>query len=529
MKSACDVAIIGAGHNGLAAAAYLSRAGLRVVVLEKRNILGGCCITEEVFPGYRVSTLAYVCSLLDARVIRELELERHGYKILLRNPSSFTPLPDGRSLLLGPDAALNHREISKLSRRDAEAYPRYEAMLERIAAFVEPLFHETPVDPRSGRLRDLWAWFRIVSRARRLGSHLFDLARLMTVSVRELLDDWFETAALKGTLSTDGILGTVQGPSSPGTGYLLLHHVMGSVEGHRGVWGYVEGGMGAISRAMADDAREHGAILREGCPVRHVVVNDDSVGGVVLESGEEIAARVVASCADPAVTFLKLVPLGTLPDDFLAAVKRYKFDSASMKINLALAELPDFRALPGRSPGPQHRGTIHICPDMDYIERACMDALGGEPSAEPIIEACIPTVYDSTLAPPGRHLLSLYVQYAPYRLASGSWDEARKETFADRCVKLLGEYAPNLPGAVLYRQVISPLDLEREWGLTGGNVFHGRMSLDQVFFLRPVPGYANYRTPLSGLYLCGSGAHPGGGVTGLPGRNAAREILRDSR
>jgi phytoene dehydrogenase-like protein len=525
MQNTYDIIVIGAGHNGLVAAAYLARAGRRVVVLERRELVGGACVTEEIWPGFKVSTAAYVNSLLRPQIIRELELKRHGLEILPRNPSSFTPFPDGRYLMMGPEPGLNQKEISKFSRRDAEALPKYEQMLERVAEFMEPMLLETPPDPWSRRVADLWRLAKVGWRFRKLGRQGRQAVEILTGAIGPILDRWFESEQLKVTLATDGIIGAMVSPSTPGSAFVLFHHVMGECNGVRGVWGYVRGGMGGISGALAAAARQHGAEIRVNAPVSRILVREGEVQGVVLENGEAITASQVASNADAHVTFSKLMDAKELPPDFVEALGRIDYDSPSLKINLALSELPNFNALPGSEPSGQHRGTIHICPTMDYIERAYDDAKYGRPSEAPVLECTIPSSIDQTVAPPGKHLMSMFVQYAPTKLREGSWDD-QKEKFADRCLEVLAEYAPNVPQAVIDRQVLSPLDIERRFGLTGGNIFQGAMNLGNLFFLRPVPGYANYRTPIRGLYLCGAATHPGGGVMGACGYNAAREILR---
>ena len=519
-----DAIVVGAGHNGLVTAAYLARAGRRVLVLERRHIVGGACVTEETFPGFKVSTAAYVNSLFHKAIVRDLALARHGYQVLARDPSSFTPLPDGRSLLMGPDADLTRKEIAKFSVRDAERYPRYEAMLERVADVIEPTLTMSPPDLLRPRLRDLRTLLALGRSFRRLGTGAGEAMEILTGPARTILDRWFESEELKATLATDAIIGAMASPSMPGTAYVLFHHVMGETDGKRGVWGYVRGGMGGLTQALAAAARERGAEIRCEAEVARVLVRDGAAVGVALASGEEYLAPIVASNADARVTFLRLLEPRTLPEDFVAAVERISYESASLKINVALSELPSFRALPGTAPGLQHRGTIHICPDQDYIERAYDDAKYGRPSARPVLECTIPSVVDPSVAPPGRHLMSMFVQYAPYRLREGSWDDLR-EPFADRCFDLLDEYAPNFKRSVLARQVLTPLDLERTFNLTGGNIFQGAMTPSQLFSFRPVPGWARYRTPIRGLYLCGAAAHPGGGVMGTPGLNAAREIL----
>lgn len=531
MRSTYDTIVIGGGHNGLVTAAYLARAGQRVLVLERRDVLGGTCVTEEPFPGFKISTAAYVNSLLRPEIIRDLELKRHGFEMLPRNPSSFSPFPDGRYLLMGPDAALNKREIGKFSAKDADNLPRYEKMLERVADFLEPTLNQTPPDPWSARPSNLWAMLKLGLAFRRLGADGRHAVEFLTGAARPILDRWFESEQLKATLATDAIIGAFAAPSMPGTAYVLFHHVMGECNGVRGVWGYVRGGMGRISEALAAAARQHGAEIRTGAPVARILTQNGRARGVALADGTEFHASRVASNVDAQMTFLRLMDSRELPEDFVSAVKAIDYSSASLKINVALSELPNFTAYPtapdGR-PGPQHMGTIHISPDLDYIERAFDDAKYGRPSQAPVLECTIASSLDNTLAPPGQHVMSMFVQYAPYHLREGHWDTL-KESFADRCFDVLEQYAPNIKRAVIARQVVTPLDLERTFGLTGGNIFQGAMSLNQLFFLRPVATYAQYRTPIRGLYLCGAAAHPGGGVMGACGYNAAREILRDKR
>ncbi|MBI2371435.1 MAG: NAD(P)/FAD-dependent oxidoreductase [Deltaproteobacteria bacterium] len=525
-----DAIVIGAGHNGLVTAGYLARGGLRVLVLERRPVVGGACVTEEVFPGYRVSTAAYLCSLLQPRVIQDLELERFGYQILPKDPASFTPLPDGRSLFLWQDRARTVEAIAQFSAADARTYPAYEARLARLARFIEPLFLMAPPDLPPRRADDLLALGRLTWRLLRLpGGDLVGLVKLLTQSVRDYLEAWFDSEALKVTLATDGVIGSNAGPRTPGTAYVLFHHCMGGVGGVPGLWGFVRGGMGGITQALARSAQAHGAEVRTGAEVGRVLIREGRACGVVLASGEELRASVVVSNADPKRTLLGLVGRPHLPPEIARQVEAIKMEGSSLKINLAVGELPDFRACPGTRPGPHHRATIHLCPSLAYLERAWDDARQGRPSEEPMVELTIPTLYDPKLAPPGRHLLSLFVQYAPYRLAGGGSWRTLGEAYADRVLDCLAEYAPNIKGAVLHRQVLTPLDLEEEFGMTGGHIFHGEMSLDQLFSLRPLAGWARYRTPVPGLYLCGSGTHPGGGVTGAPGHNAARAILWDWR
>jgi phytoene dehydrogenase-like protein len=521
-----DAIVVGAGHNGLVTAGYLARAGWRVLVLERRSVVGGACVTEEVFPGYRVSTAAYLVSLLQPKVVRDLELPRFGYRVFPKEPAYFAPYLDGRHMFMYQDLDRTCREIARFSARDAEHYPRYEAHVDRLARFVESLLLRAPPDLPPRRPSDLLALLDLGWRALRLSRPgLAALARLMTGSVKEMLDRWFESEQLKVALATDGVIGTNGGPASPGTGYVLLHHVMGGVGGVRGLWGFVEGGMGGLTQALARSARAHGAEILTGAEVERVLVQDGRARGVVLRSGDEYRADVVASNADPRRTFFGLVGREQLPSDFASQLDGWKCEGSSFKVNLAVGELPSYACLPGTDPGPQHRGTTHLCPSLEHLERAWDDAKYGEPSREPFVEITIPSVYDPTLAPPGKHLMSLFVQYAPYRLREGSWRE-RKDAFVQRVIEVVARYAPNVPGAIEHVHALSPLDLEEEYGLTGGNIFHGDLSLDQLYSLRPALGWARYRTPIDGLYLCGSGAHPGGGVTGAPGHNAAVEILR---
>jgi phytoene dehydrogenase-like protein len=523
-----DVIIVGGGHNGLVTAAYLARAGRKVLVLERREVLGGACTTEEVWPGFKVSTAAYVNSLLRPEIIRELELRRHGFELLPRNPSSFSPFPDGRSLLLGPDKEMTHREVSKFSKRDADALPKYEAWLERVADFIEPTLMQTPPSPWSIRPRNLGGLAKLGWRFKKLGKDGAAAVEVLTGAARPILDRWFESEQLKVTLATDAVIGAMASPSMPGTAYVLFHHVMGETNGVRGVWAYVRGGMGGIPNAIAAAARERGAEIRTNAEVSRILVKDGRAVGVALADGTEIRAAQVASGADANVTFCKLVGAENLPADFVDAVRRIDYSSASLKINVALSELPDFTALPGTAPGPQHRGTIHISPTMDYIERAFDDVKYGRPSQNPILECTIPSAVDPTVAPPGKHLMSMFIQYFPYKPAEGTVDDL-KEKFADRCFDILNEYAPNFKRSVIDRQVLAPLDIERRFGLTGGNIMQGAMSLSSLAFMRPVPGYSDYRTPIRGLYMCGAATHPGGGVMGAAGYNAAREMLRDER
>jgi phytoene dehydrogenase-like protein len=536
--------VIGAGHNGLVAAAYLARAGKSVAVLERRHVLGGCACTEETWPGFSVSTAAYVISLFFPEIIRELRLKHYGLTILPRDPSSFTPLPDGRSLLLGADMVACQREIAKFSDRDAERYPQYNALLERVAAALEPALAQSAPDalplPKSWRkvgvakrLRDGRKLLELYRSLESLGEDLPEAVELLIGAARPLLERWFEAEVLRATLATDAIIGAFSSLSAPGTAYVLLHHVMGQAGGARGIWGYVQGGMGGLAAALEKACHDLGVEIVREAEVTAIATRERRergehvVEGVILADGRFYAAPVVASSVDAHVTFERFLQPGELPESFRQAVSRIDYSSGSAKINLALAEPPDFTAAPsaGRI-APHHRGTMHIGPTLDFLERAFDDAKYGRPSSEPILEMTLPSSVDDTLAPAGRHVMSIFVQYAPYRLASGSWDEQR-EAFADRCIELLARYAPNVPGAILHRQVLTPPDLERTFGLTGGNIMQGAMNLGQLYALRPVPGWADHRTPVGGLYLCGAASHPGGGVMGACGKNAAAEILLD--
>jgi phytoene dehydrogenase-like protein len=529
-----DAIVVGAGHNGLVCAAYLARAGRRVLVLERRHLVGGAAVTEELYPGFKYSSAAYLVSLMQPRIVEELELAGHGYEVFPKEPAYFAPFPDGRHFFMWRDLARTCDEIARFSRRDAERYPAYEAFLERIAGFVEPTLLAPPPNLPPRELSDWVALGRLGLRALRLGSSdLVGLFRMMTVSVQDLLDRWFESSQLKVALASDGVIGTNGGPKTPGTAYVLLHHQMGGVarpgeERVRGLWGFARGGMGGVSNAIAEAAVWAGAEIRTESPVERILVRGDEAYGVVLEGGEELHASAVVSNCDPKRTFLKLLDPAVLPDEFRAEVEAFRCTGSSFKLNLALDGLPEYTAVPGRTLGPQHRGTTHICPDLDYMERAWDDAKHGRTSAAPLLEITIPTAYDPSLAPPGKHVMSIFVQYAPYELRDADWD-AEKERFADRVIDTLAEYAPNIRQIVLHRHCLSPLDLEREFGLTGGNIFHGEMSPDQLFSFRPVPGWARYATPIRNLYLCGSGTHPGGGVMGAPGYVAASVILGASR
>jgi len=517
-----DAIVIGGGHNGLTCAAYLARAGKRVVVLERRERIGGAAVSEEVFPGFTYSVFSYAVSLLRPEIIRDLELPRHGLHILPLE-STFTPLPNGDFLAQWGDSDQNHRELARHSPRDAEAYGEFGRLMHEMARAVKPLLARIPPDPASFAPRDLAGLARLAAHLRGLGRAKFHaLCKLLAMSAADYLDEWFETEALKATKSASGIIGTLAGPRSPGTAYVLLHHYLGELDGVFRAWGFAKGGNGSVSEAIAAAARALGAEIRTGAPVARVLVANGRATGVALESGEELQAGLIVSGADPRRTFLELVGARELPVDFVEAIRRYRFRGSSGKVNLALAELPDFTCLPGT--GPHLRGAISVSPSIDYLERAHDDAKYGEFSRQPYLDVVIPSLIDPAMAPPGRHVMSIFVQYAPYHL-NGGWTDARREAFGDAVVDTLAEYAPNLKSAILHRQVITPADIERVVGLTEGNIFQGELALQQMFFLRPAGGWANYATPIHGLYQCGAGTHPGGGVMGASGRNAALAIL----
>ncbi|HXJ92480.1 MAG TPA: NAD(P)/FAD-dependent oxidoreductase [Terriglobia bacterium] len=529
-NSRYDAIVIGGGHNGLVHAAYLARAGKKVLVLERRHVLGGAAVTEEVFPGFKFSVCSYVVSLLRPEIIRDLDLPRHGLEILPLD-GTFTPTPEGPCGSKGGylwrvnDHAKTRREIARHSPLDAESYEEYGKAMAEQAKFVKPILGMTPPDP--GRL-SLDALRKVTFLGRRFRDlpepDQYNQVQLMTMSAVDFLDQWFETDVLKATMSASGIIGTFLGVRSPGTAYVLLHHYMGEIDGAFRSWGFSRGGTGAISNAIAAAAREAGAEIRTQSPIARIIVKNRRAAGVALENGDEFEARVVSSSVDPRRTFIGLMEPNHLPDDFVEQVRQYKFRGSSGKVNLALDALPDFTCLPG--PGAHLRGAISISPSIDYMERAYDDAKYGRFSRRPYIDCVIPSLTDPSVAPPGKHVMSCFVQYAPYHLKEGTWDEQR-ETFGDTVIDTLAEYAPNLKNIILNRQVLTPLDLEREFGLTEGNIFQGELSLEQLFFLRPVPGWAQYRTPIRGLYLCGSAAHPGGGIMGAPGRLAALEALKD--
>jgi len=496
-----DAVVVGGGHNGLACAAYLAQAGRKVLVLESRHVLGGAAVSEELHPGFTFSVCSYVVSLFRPHIIRELELARHGLEIIPLE-ASFTPLPDGDGMVRWSDAERTRREIARFSPRDAEIYPEFSITLGRLARFAKNLIDEFDDDLRYLNFK------------------------LMTMSAADFLDLWFESDVLKAPMSVSGIIGTFLGVRSPGTAYVLLHHYMGEIDGAFRAWGFARGGTGAISLALASAARSHGAEIVTRAPVAKIKIDGSGrAGGVVLENGDEIAARVVVSGLDPHRTFLKLVGDEHLDPEFASQIRRFKMRGSSGKVNLAVDRLPNFTSRPGD--GPHLQGDIAIAPGIDYLERAYDQAKYGDFSERPYLNVVIPSTVDPGVAPPGKHVVSCFVQYAPYQIKEGPefWPQ-RREAFGDAVVDTLAEYCPGLKESILYRQVLTPWDLEQDFGLTEGNIFHGELSLEQLAFLRPAAGWARYRTPLRNLWLASSGAHPGGGVMGSPGELAAKTLLR---
>ena len=519
-----DAIVIGGGHNGLVNAAYLARAGKNVVVLEKRHVLGGAAVTEEIFPGFKYSVCSYVVSLLRPEIIRELNLPRHGLEILPLE-STMTPLLEGGYLARWADHDQTRRELYRHSPKDADAYDDFSKLMYQLAVAVKPILSMVPPNPTSFHPRDLLGFAKLAKHFRGLGAEQFhELYKLMTMSAADYLDEWFETEALKATMSASGIIGTFLGPRSPGTAYVLLHHYMGEIDGAMRAWGFARGGTGAVSESIASAARSFGAEIRTEAGVTQVIVKNGKVTGVALENGDEVHAPIVVSALDPKRTFLGLLEEKHLPSDFVQTIQRFKIRGSSGKVNLSLSELPDFTCLPGV--GPHLRGAISISPTVEYLERAYDEAKYGAFSRRPYMDIIIPSMIDPGMAPPGKHVMSIFVQYAPSDL-NGGWDDSKREAFGDAVIDTLARFAPNLPRAILHRQVLTPWDIDRVMGLTQGNIFHGELTLHQLFCMRPAVGWADFTTPLAGYYQCGSGTHPGGGITGASGRMAALKVLKD--
>jgi phytoene dehydrogenase-like protein len=525
-----DVVIIGGGHNGLVCAAYLAASGLKVTVLERRHVVGGAAVTEEFLPGFRNSVASYTVSLLNPKVIRDLGLLKQGLRIVERRISNFLPLPDGRYLKVG--GGKTKAEVAKFSQADAERLDAYGETLDAIADLLRSVVLETPPNMVSGgwpaALPELLKGARLGNRLRSLDLEgRRELLDLFTKSAGDYLDGWFESAPIKAAYGFDGIVGNYASPYSAGSAYVLLHHCFGEVNGKKGAWGHAIGGMGAITQAMARVCAGRGVAIRTDCGVREVLVEKGRAVGVVTEAGEAIRAATVVSNLHPKLLFTKLVDPAALPAEFLRRIGHWRSGSGTFRMNVALSELPDFSSLPGIEAAEHHTAGIIIAPSLAYMDRAFLDAKLHGWSRQPIVEMLIPSTLDDSLAPPGRHVASLFCQHVAPELPDGkSWDD-HKEEVADLMIATVDAHAPNFKASVLGRQVLSPLDLERSFGLVGGDIFHGALSLDQIFSARPMLGHADYRAPIPGLYMCGSGTHPGGGVTGAPGHNAAREILRD--
>jgi phytoene dehydrogenase-like protein len=527
-----DAVVIGGGHNGLTCAAYLAEAGLSACVLERRAILGGAAVTEEFHPGFRNSTASYTVSLLNPKVIRDLRLAEHGLEIIARPLANFLPLPDGGYLKVGGGLAATQAEVARFSARDAQRLPAYYAMLDRVADVLRELVLETPpaIGPGLGAMLDAW---KVARRFRALDlAGQRDVLDLFTKSAGEMLDRWFDSGPIKAAFGFDAVVGNYASPYTPGSAYVLLHHVFGEVNGQRGQWGHARGGMGAITRAMAAECAARGVTLRTDAAVARVIVDAGRATGVELASGEIVGARRVVSNVHPKLLFARLVAPEHLPADFRARIDAYRSGSGTFRMNVALSALPDFTVLPGKHPQAHHASGIVIAPSLAYMERAYFDARTNGWSAAPIVEMLLPSVVDDSLAPPGMHVASLFCQHVHPDLAQvrpgRTWDDARDEV-TDLMIDTVNRVAPNFRASILGRRALSPLDLEREFGMVGGDIFHGALGLDQLFSARPVLGHGSYRSPVRGLYMCGAGTHPGGGVTGAPGHNAAREILKDAR
>ncbi|MCB1510313.1 MAG: NAD(P)/FAD-dependent oxidoreductase [Hyphomicrobiaceae bacterium] len=526
-----DVAIVGGGHNGLTCAAYLASAGLRVIVLEKNAVVGGAAVTEEFHPGFRNSVASYTVSLLNPKIIRDLDLARHGLRIVERPVANFWPVDDRRSLLMPYGLSARQTAIAEFSQHDADRLAGYDAMIEDAAALLRDLVLSSPPNAGGG----IEALLKAASTGRRITRRTVDQQRdlvdLFTKSASEILGRWFENDIVRGAFGFDGIVGAFAPPSQPGTGYVLLHHCFGEVNGRSGVWGHAIGGMGAITQAMAAAARSRGVDIRTSSPVSEVRVDGGRARGVVLADGTEIAARAVAANVAPKLLMRDLLPADCLPDDLRQRFVGVRSGSGTFRMNVALGELPNFTCRPGTNAQPHHGAGIIVGPGLDYLERAYLDARRDGWSSEPVIEILIPSTLDDTLAPPGQHVASLFVQHVAPKLPDGrSWSDHReRERFADLVIDTVARHAPNFRDSIIARQCLSPADLEQRFGLVDGDIFHGQLGLDQMFSTRPLLGFASYRMPVAGLYLCGSGAHPGGGVTGAPGHNAAREIVRDLR
>ena len=531
MSSTYDVVVVGGGHNGLVAAAYLARAGLRTVVCEARPVVGGAAVTEQPFgPAYKVTSLSYVVSLLPGSLVRDLSLERHGYHVYPQGPY-FAPHADGRHLALPEDPAARREQVAKFSDKDADAIERWDADLADLAGLLSPLLAEIPPKVGSRRPADVAAQLATLRLLKGIDTRrAVEVTRLFTMPIADLLDDYFTSDAVKALLSVSGVIGTWAGPRSAGTAYVMAHHHIGDLgdgAGPTGQWGFPRGGMGGVTQAMAAAARSSGAEVRTAAPVQEITTRGGAVTGVVLDSGEELAAATVVTTAHPAISFLRLLDRSALPDDFVADIERFRSRSGVVKVNLAVDRLPEFTARPGFDPDV-HGGTIVLAESLDEVEGGFQDAVSGRASRRPFADICIPSVFDDSLAPAGHHVVSMFTQWVPHEWSAAP-HRREVEAHADAVVARVEEVAPGFTDSVLHRQVIGPHEMETEYGLVGGNIFHGELSASQLFHARPAAGYADLRTPVRGLYQAGSGTHGGGGVTGIPGRNAVRQVLRDRR
>jgi phytoene dehydrogenase-like protein len=528
MTAARDVVIIGGGHNGLVAAAYLAKNGLDTLVCERRDVAGGAAVSEHPFgPGYTVTSLSYVVSLLPPGLVRDLGLASHGYHVYPQGPY-FAPRADGRALRLPYDPVARRKEIAAFSAADADAYDAYDAYLEGMAAILGPLLDEIPPRLGSRRPQDLWRQGLLLRHLRKLDTRAaVDATRLLTGSIADLIDRYFTSDAMRGLLSVSGVIGTWAGPRSAGTAYVMLHHHIGGVDGQAGAWGFARGGMGGVTAAIAAAARSFGAEIRTGAEVAKIRTSGGRVTGVTLASGEEVDAGIVITTAHPQISFLRLLDPQALPPDFVAEIRAWQTRSGTVKINLALDRLPVFTSHPEVDP-QVHGGTIVLAESLDDVENAFQDAVSGRPSSLPFADICIPSVFDDSLAPPGHHIMSMFSQWVPHTYADRP-DPGELSAYADRVLARMEAVAPGFTASVLHRQVIGPQQMQQEYGLIGGNIFHGELSLGQMFHARPAAGYADFRTPVRGLYQAGSATHGGGGVTGIPGRNAVHQILADRR